>query len=293
MAKNTTLYSNNARSTLASAITTSSGTITVASAVGFPAIPGAGYEFYVTLDDNVNIEIVKVTGVSGNTLTGCIRGQEGTTARAFNVGAKVENRLTAGNLNVMARLQDRLLDVATIESLSAPAETDGNSRLCASTDPSGMPVIAIVSGTKWRLLNYPDVIRVGTAGAGATSTSLTIAGIGSQLIDTAAKTYVLQFTSGPNLGQLRFLTVAAGAVSWATAMPGAIGASDTFEIYRSAVASKMPTGGNSDRIFFENEATIWTNYSIPSGKNASTAGPVSIASGVTVTVPSGSGWTII
>ena len=43
----------------------------------------------------------------------------------------------------------------------------------------------------------------------------------------------------------------------------------------------------------ENKKNIDTNYTIGSGNNAMSAGPTSIDSGVTVTVPSGSSWTII
>ena len=42
-----------------------------------------------------------------------------------------------------------------------------------------------------------------------------------------------------------------------------------------------------------NSATVASDYSIPSGSNAMSAGPVSVASGVTVTVPSGSVWAIV
>jgi len=41
-----------------------------------------------------------------------------------------------------------------------------------------------------------------------------------------------------------------------------------------------------------NSATVATNYSIPSGSNAMSAGPVSVNSGIVVTVPSGSVWYI-
>lgn len=51
------------------------------------------------------------------------------------------------------------------------------------------------------------------------------------------------------------------------------------------------TGG--DQIFFENDLTVTGSYTIPTGKNAGTFGPVSINSGVTVTVPSGSVWTVV
>jgi hypothetical protein len=52
-------------------------------------------------------------------------------------------------------------------------------------------------------------------------------------------------------------------------------------------------GGGSDDIFYENGQTVTTNYTLTTSKNAMTAGPVAINSGVTVTVPSGSSWTIV
>ena len=53
------------------------------------------------------------------------------------------------------------------------------------------------------------------------------------------------------------------------------------------------TGGGSDEVFYENSTTVTTSYSITSNKNAMSAGPISINSSVTVTVPSGSVWTIV
>ena len=53
------------------------------------------------------------------------------------------------------------------------------------------------------------------------------------------------------------------------------------------------TGGGSDAVFIENDQTVTTNYTITTGKNAGTFGPITVASGVTVTVPSGSVWTIV
>lgn len=52
-------------------------------------------------------------------------------------------------------------------------------------------------------------------------------------------------------------------------------------------------GGGTDAIFYNNGQTVTTNYSIPSGQNAGTFGPITINSGVTVTVPSGSTWSIV
>jgi hypothetical protein len=53
------------------------------------------------------------------------------------------------------------------------------------------------------------------------------------------------------------------------------------------------TGGGSDDIFIENGQTVTTNYTLTTGKNALSAGPITINSGVTVTVPSGQVWSII
>lgn len=53
------------------------------------------------------------------------------------------------------------------------------------------------------------------------------------------------------------------------------------------------TGGGTDKVFWENDTVVTTNYTITSGKNAMSAGPISINNGVTVTVPNGSVWTIV
>jgi hypothetical protein len=56
------------------------------------------------------------------------------------------------------------------------------------------------------------------------------------------------------------------------------------------------SGGSSNitaQGLWENNASITANYTITTGNNAMSAGPISIASGVTVTVPAGSTWVII
>jgi hypothetical protein len=53
------------------------------------------------------------------------------------------------------------------------------------------------------------------------------------------------------------------------------------------------TGGGADQIFNLNGQTVTVDYTIPTGFNASTVGPLTIASGVTVTVPDNSNWVIL
>jgi hypothetical protein len=44
---------------------------------------------------------------------------------------------------------------------------------------------------------------------------------------------------------------------------------------------------------YEMANTISANYSMTAGNNAMSAGPITVNSGITVTVPSGSVWTIV
>ena len=53
------------------------------------------------------------------------------------------------------------------------------------------------------------------------------------------------------------------------------------------------TGGGQDRVFNLNDQIVTTNYTIPVGQNAVSAGDITIASGVTVTITSGSKWSIV
>lgn len=52
-------------------------------------------------------------------------------------------------------------------------------------------------------------------------------------------------------------------------------------------------GGGSDEIFWENGQNVTTDYTITNGKNAMSAGPITIDSGVTVTVGAGEVWTVV
>ena len=69
-----------------------------------------------------------------------------------------------------------------------------------------------------------------------------------------------------------------------------------FEGYKASAWGAIgggATGGSSDDIFYENGQTVTTNYTLSTGKNAMSAGPITINSGVTVTVPSGASWVVV
>lgn len=73
-----------------------------------------------------------------------------------------------------------------------------------------------------------------------------------------------------------------------------INLSGSAVVYVSAAAQDIQaTGGGSDAIFWENDQTVTTNYTITNGKNAGSFGPITINSGVTVTVGAGEVWTVV
>ena len=75
-----------------------------------------------------------------------------------------------------------------------------------------------------------------------------------------------------------------------------IGAGNTFAVTGNTMdvsISGGAMGGGGNRVFFENDITVTNDYEITTGKNAMSAGPLTINSGVTITIPSGSDWTIV
>jgi hypothetical protein len=70
---------------------------------------------------------------------------------------------------------------------------------------------------------------------------------------------------------------------------------DDFEIFTNSYEWKKfsgARGGGTDKIFFENGTTITSNYTITSGYNAGTFGPVTINDNIEVTILDGSEWTV-
>ena len=52
-------------------------------------------------------------------------------------------------------------------------------------------------------------------------------------------------------------------------------------------------GSGTDQVFHENGTTVNTSYTLTTGRNAVSVGPISIASGQSVTVGSGQRWVIL
>ena len=69
-----------------------------------------------------------------------------------------------------------------------------------------------------------------------------------------------------------------------------------FEGYTGAAWAALgggATGGGADQVFVETNQNVTTDYTLTSGFNAMSAGPVTIATGITITIPTGAVWTIV
>jgi len=103
-------FSNNARSTLQSTITDTATSLTIAAGaadlfptanVGTGSIPSTDNWFKATIQDvsgNVEIIYVRTRNAGSAVLSNILRGQDGTTARAFVAGSIVGLRITAADI---------------------------------------------------------------------------------------------------------------------------------------------------------------------------------------------------
>jgi hypothetical protein len=160
-----------------------------------------------------------------------------------------------------------VLGVAT-----APAYTSstGSGNVVLATSPTLVtPVLGTpTSATLTNATGLPLSTGVtGTLPAANGGTAQSTYATGDILYASAANT-LSKLTVG-STGQV--LTVASGAPSWA-----------------AAASSNITSLG-----LYENSATIGANYTIGTGNNAMSAGPITISTGFTVTVPTGSTWTVV
>jgi len=84
-----------------------------------------------------------------------------------------------------------------------------------------------------------------------------------------------QRPASPTTGMIRYNTDTPGYEGYSGGLWGALG------------------GGAVLGAFYENSQVIASNYTITAGKNAMSAGPITINTGVTVTVPTGSTWSVV
>ena len=146
-------FANNAYSTLSAGITNSATSFDVASVSTFPTI-GVSDHMYLSIVGSAYVEIIKVTGVSGTTLT-VVRGQDSTTGTAANLGDRIELRITT------AMLQDAF-------SSSFTNITDGTNIIVADSTSDTLTITGTGGAT---VTNTPgtDTITIDAPAAGVSA----------------------------------------------------------------------------------------------------------------------------
>ena len=117
---------NNAFGTISAGISTSDTTITLDSGQGarFPTLGASDHFFGTLIDTSNNIEIVKVTARSTDSMT-VTRGQDNTAARAFAIGDRFELRPTAALFEAITSEANTYADsAASLSSLGISNHDD-------------------------------------------------------------------------------------------------------------------------------------------------------------------------
>lgn len=257
------LYANNASSRLSASITNVATSFSVTSGTGalFPAITG-GDVFYATLmDSSGNLEIVKVTARSSDTFT-VVRGQDGTTARAYAVNDIVELRITK------AMLDDFKTDTRTGYLPLAGGTVTGATTFSAAVSFSAGTVSApaiTTTGDPNTGIFFPaadtiafaeggaEVVRIDSSGnVGVGTNAATVKLDVNGPVKTRGQFPANQTSSGGM--DFRSDTHAIRFLSW-----GSVGNNGTFEWLSGAGA-----GGATSRMFINGSGNVGIGTSSPS-----------------------------
>lgn len=128
-----------------------------------------------------------------------------------------------------------------------------------------------------------DQVQIAEGGTGATTAAAALVNLGERTAATGS----LPLPAGTTAQ--RDGSPAAGYLRWNSS-------DGTAEVYNGTSWGSVgggATGGGGDAVFVENDQTVTTNYTIPASKNAMSTGPVTVDTGVTVTVSSGSRYVVI
>lgn len=147
---------NNAFGTLNAGITNSDTTVVLQSGQGsrFPSLSSGDYFYATLIDTSNNLEIVKVTARSTDTMT-IVRAQDNTTARAYATNDRFELRPTAAMLNeviakgdaAVQRTGDTLSGNLILPNLGIDTDSDSQTiRMSANSSQSSAGVSIIQWG---------------------------------------------------------------------------------------------------------------------------------------------------
>lgn len=151
-------------------------------------------------------------------------------------------------------------------------------------------VMKVYTGSAWVIAYVPgdaaNITSTATGDVAATNVQDAIAELDTEKVPRTSTTGSAKLPVGTTAQ--RDGSPAAGMIRYNTT-------TSSFEGYGSAwgAIGGGATGGGTDSWALEHDNTVTTSYTISTGKNVVSAGPLTINSGATVTVPSGSTWVIV
>ena len=212
------------------------------------------------------------------------------------------NPIVTGTTISSTWANNTLTDIAT--ALTGSLSADGQTTATGALQMGSNKITGLANGTL-----STDAVALGQLGTMATENANAVAITGGAIDGTTigtttradGKFTTLAANGDVSLTSTGFLLIPSGTTAQRPASPavGEIRYNTTlsqFEGYANSAWGSLgggATGGGSDQIFNLNGQTITANYTIPSGKNASTTGTVTINAGVIVTVSTGSRWVIV
>jgi len=185
------------------------------------------------------------------------------------------------------------IDQANLGLLSKAGGTMTGQLLIDDSNSAAAPALSFDTDTDLGLFRKSANI-MGFASAGTEQILFDANGITLQLQND------LRFADADSSNYVGFKAPATVSSSLTWVLPSADAAvsgyalvSDASGTLSWAAAGAGAQGAGSDNIFWENDQTVTQSYTITNGQNAGSFGPITIQSGVTVTVGAGETWTVV
>jgi hypothetical protein len=221
---------------------------------------------------------------------------QNTTGTAANVTGTVA--VANGGTGLTSVTANRLLYGNGTSALQTSANFTYNGTTQAITAGAATALSLTTSGSTASLLvtdTGGNGAGIGLSGNGATTPNKYIRAIGGtlQVVNNAYSAVIFQLSDTGVISSSTWNGVTIGVAYGGTGLTsvgttGNVLTSNGTAWVSSALDSNITTKG-----LYENNATISANYTIATGNNAVSAGPITINSGIVVTVPSGSTWVVV